>query len=94
MFAWHLTADMAEYFFEVCNEVGAKTEAERTEVLMMMARLGMVKNLTKTPLSKEDYIKHLSKNFDVGVVNSNGSIESIKFDDQPKEDNPNGTNPE
>ncbi len=84
MLAWTLTADNAVLFYELCQELKAETEAQRVQILMEMARLGKVKNLAKTTMTKEDYLKHLSKNFKVAEIKNNGSIAPYS-DDQPKD---------
>lgn len=65
MFAFTLTTDQAEMFFELCQELNAVTEQERYEVLQAMAQCGQVTTVVQTPKTKEDYIKHLAKNFKV-----------------------------
>jgi len=85
MLAWTLTAENAALFFELCQELKADTEIKRVQILKEMARLGKVKNLTKTPMTKEKYLKYLSKNFKVAVIKNNGSIAPYS-DDRPKED--------
>jgi len=85
MRAWTLTAENAELFFELCQELKADTEVKIVQILREMARLGKVKNLTKTPMTKEKYLEHLGKNFKVAVIKNNGSIAPYS-DDRPKED--------
>ncbi len=90
MLAWALTAENAQLFFELCEEMKANTEEKRIRILMEMARLGKVQNLTKTTMTKEKYIEHLSKNFKVAEIKNNGDIGPIMPDSQPKENNSNG----
>ena len=68
MHAFTLTAENAELFFEVCHELKANTEEERVKILIAMAKMGKVENVCKTPMSKDEYIKHLSKNFKCAIV--------------------------
>lgn len=93
MRAFRLTAENAELFFEICQSVHANTEEERLQVLDAMVQLGRVEQITDTPKTKEEYIKHLAKNFKVGVVEYKGSIGfSPTKSDDPKGDTSNGTN--
>ena len=63
MLAFSMNADNAMLFFEVCQELKAETEEERLAILGAMVKLGKIKSITQTKLSKEDYIKHLSEKF-------------------------------
>ncbi len=65
MLAFSLRAEQAELFFTLCGLLDAKTENERTQVLVQMAKLGCVQNIVATKKSKEEYIDHLAKNFKV-----------------------------
>lgn len=76
MFAFRLTAENALLFFEICQEIHADTEAQRISVLNAMVKLGKVDQVTQTTKTKEEYIKHLSKHFKLGIVQDNGSISS------------------
>ncbi len=86
MLAWTLTAENAQLFFELCEELKADNEIKRVQILREMARLGKIKGLTKTPMTKEQYMKHLSKNFKVMEIKTNDSIGTVMPDDQSKED--------
>ncbi len=74
MLAFMLTAENAQLFFEICQEVNAQTEEERTAVLVHMARLGCVKNVIETKQTKEEYVKHLAKNFKVLMLEDNKNV--------------------
>lgn len=63
MLAFRLTLAQVEMFFHLCHELNAVTEAERVAVLEMMAGEGDVEGITKTSMSKEEYIKHLASKF-------------------------------
>ncbi len=65
MLAFRLTPEQAEVFFEVCGLMNAKTEEERTAVLVQMARMGDVASVVETKKTKEEYIQHLAKHFKV-----------------------------
>ncbi len=65
MLAFSLSADQAEVFFTLRGLLDAKTEDERTDVLLCMTKLGRVHNIVSTKKSKEEYIDHLAKNFKV-----------------------------
>lgn len=65
MLAFHLTAEQAELFSKVCEMRDAKTEQERTEVLIQMARHGDITNVVETKKTKDEYVNHLAKNFKV-----------------------------
>lgn len=75
MYAFTLTAENAELFFEVCHELKANTEIERIRILEAMAKLGKVNNIVKTKLNKQEYIKHLSKHFKCAIVKSNNDAQ-------------------
>lgn len=60
-----MTADSATLFFEICQELNADTEEQRIAILEAMAELGRVKTVVETPKTKEEYIEHLAKHFNV-----------------------------
>ena len=88
MQAFRLTAANAELFFEVCHELKADTEEMRLQILGAMVQLGRVESIVETPKTKEEYIKHLSKHFNVGVVEQTQDSIGFKLasDDQSKGD--------
>jgi len=62
-------------FFELCQELNAKTETERLKIMKAMIERGEVKSVTETNLSKEEYMKHLSEKFgNVMNISSKGEI--------------------
>lgn len=65
MLAFTLTLDQTILFYEICQEINAVTEDQRMAVLNEMAKCGQVKSIVSTPKTKEEYIKHLAKNFKV-----------------------------
>jgi inorganic pyrophosphatase len=65
MLAFHLTAEKALLFFEICGELKADTEEKKVAILEAMAELGQIQNIVQTPKTKEEYIQHLSKHFKV-----------------------------
>jgi hypothetical protein len=65
MKAFYLTADNALIFWELCHELNLKTEAERLQLMEHMSKIGLVENIVESPKTKEEYVKHLSKNFKV-----------------------------
>lgn len=71
MLAFHLTADQAELFFQLCEMRDAKTEEGRTEILTQMARHGEVTNVVQTAKTKDEYVQHLAKNFKVAKLEKN-----------------------
>lgn len=92
MRAFRLTVDNALLFFDLCQELNLKTEAERLLLMDEMIRFGKVEQVTETNKTKEEYVKHLAKCFKVMQVESNGSIGYRMPDDRPKGDTPNGSN--
>ena len=76
MYAFTLTAENAELFFDICHELKADTEEERIKILEAMAKLGKINNIVKTSMSKEEYIKHLSKHFTCAIVKSDKTTPS------------------
>ena len=75
MKAFRMTADQAEMFFSICQEMNWNTEEQRAAVLEAMAQLGQVESVVQTSLTKEAYIKHLADKF--GSVVNITSKESI-----------------
>lgn len=74
MLAFTLTAENAALFFEICHEIGADTEQKRILVLQEMAKLGHVQNIVETPKSKDEYLKHLAKNFKVLKIGESNDL--------------------
>lgn len=68
--AFVMSARSAELFFEVCHELKAETEEERVEILTVMGRLGLLQNIVQTEKTKEEYIAHLRKHFNVADLTS------------------------
>ena len=52
-------------FYRRCMERKAMIELEKHNILMEMVHEGLIKNVVVTKKSKEEYIKHLSKHFNV-----------------------------
>lgn len=63
--AWTMTADTAMEFFKRCMQTGAKTEKEKVEILIDLAREGQMTNVVVTGKSREDYIKEKAKHFKI-----------------------------
>ena len=63
MRAYHLTADEAMLFFEICHELKAETEEQRMVILNAMASHGKVGFVVDTPKTKDEYVKHLADKF-------------------------------
>ena len=70
MLAFTFTAEQAELFFSVCHELKADTEEQRLQIISAMAKLGKVKNIVSTKMTKDEYIKHLAKNFTCAIIKS------------------------
>ena len=86
MQAFRLSLDNAVLFFEMCEEFHADTEDKRVELLGLFVQYGLVDQITETPKTKEEYIAHLNKHFNVADA-TNGSIGFLPItDDQPKRD--------
>lgn len=65
MLAFHLTPQAAVLFFEICEEFNADTEEKRLQIMQALAEYGLIDNIVQTPQTKEEYMKHLAKNFKV-----------------------------
>lgn len=78
MFAFTLTAENAQLFFELCHELQANTEEERVIILEYMAKQGLVNNIVKTSQTKDEYIKHLSKHFKCAIVSESSDAQHTK----------------
>lgn len=61
MLAFEFTVDTALIFWQRVKERGADTVEEREEILLEMAREGLVTRVTKTNRTKEEYIKDLAR---------------------------------
>jgi hypothetical protein len=79
MLAFTLTIENTILFYEICKELNVTTEQEKIQILNAMAKFGKIQNICKTELSKEDYIKHLNKNFKCAIVRN------VRDDAQHKE---------
>lgn len=66
---WQMSSSIAVEFFKLCIECKATTEEEKTKVLIEMAKKGMLQRVWATKKSKEDAIKHLSKDHKVLRIN-------------------------
>lgn len=73
MQAFRLSLENAMLFFDVCNELKADTEEKRLKVMGAMVQLGKVEQVTQTPKTKEEYIKHLQKHFKTCAIFPNTS---------------------
>lgn len=85
MRAFRLTLDNAVLFWELCQIFKAETEEQRLYIMDCMIREGRVEQVTDTPKTKEEYVQHLAKHFNVAQIVSNGDIKPIMLDSQPKE---------
>ena len=68
MQAFRLSLENAMLFFEVCNELKADTEEKRLKVMNALVQLGKVDQITQTPKTKAEYIKHLQKHFNTCAI--------------------------
>ena len=78
MQAFRLTADNALLFFELCHELKADTEESRLWLMGEMIKAGKVEQVTQTPKTKEEYIKHLSKHFNCARIVRNDPAQQEK----------------
>lgn len=68
MKAYRLNIDQVEIFFQICHELNATSEESRTLILEVMAEKGLVDGITQTSMTKDEYVKHLSKHFTCAIV--------------------------
>ena len=94
MRAFTLSLENTIIFWELCKELKAETEEERTAILDAVAELGAVKSIVSSSKTKEEYKQHLAKQFNAVELQSDGSIKAIILDDQPKGDSNGGTTDE
>jgi hypothetical protein len=79
MRAFRLTLDNALLFYEMCLELKADTEEKRLAIMDAMVQFGKVEQVTDTPKTKEEYIKHLSKHFKCAIVHSTDDAQQEKY---------------
>lgn len=60
-----MTADTAMEFFRRCHERGAKTEQERVDILIELAREGQMTNVVVTNKTRDEYIEDKAKHFKI-----------------------------
>lgn len=84
MRAFRLSLDNALLFYELCHDLKADTEEKRLVIMNELVQLGKVEQITDTPKTKEEYIKHLSQHFSVLNVEPKGSMGSVTSHDLPK----------
>lgn len=65
MYSFEMDLGIAIEFYRRAKEANANTEEERTAILFDMAEEGLIKRVMQTQRTKEQYIKDLSKNFEV-----------------------------
>jgi len=63
MLAFMMSVEQLELFYQICEAVGAVTEEQKVFVAMEMAQHGHINSVVKTKMDKEEYVKHLAKNF-------------------------------
>ena len=65
MFSFHMDVDTACEFYRRAGEAKADTEEARTKILIQMVEEGLIKTVTQTNRTKEQYVADLAKNFEV-----------------------------
>ncbi len=69
LFAFTMDIETAMLFYQRADAAGAKTEEERSKLLMQMVEEGLIKNVVATQRTEEQYLADLQKNFNVLDVN-------------------------
>lgn len=65
MLSFEMTLEVAVEFYRRKAALGAVTEEECTAVLLEMSREGLIKRITATNRTKEQYVSDLQKHYDV-----------------------------
>lgn len=65
MLAFMMTAEIAAEFYRRAHVAKANTEKERYEILVQMAKEGLMLGITQTNRTEEEYVADLQKNFGV-----------------------------
>lgn len=63
MRAFRLNLAQAEIFYTLCHELNADTEEKRLQIMDVLATLGQVEGITESSMSKDEYVKHIAKQF-------------------------------
>jgi len=58
---WQMSCAKAIEFFEICEAREAVTEEEKIKILVEMGKQGKLQRVWATKKSKEEFIKHLSR---------------------------------
>jgi hypothetical protein len=83
MRAFRLSLENALLFYEICKDLNIETEEERLQILDIFVQSGKVDQVTDTPKTKEEYLTHLRKHFDVkDMTDAIGSSDASKGDTQ------------
>lgn len=60
--------DAALRFYQACMELGAKTERERTEILLDFAKNGEIRRMQQTNRTKAQLIEDWSEHYNVKEI--------------------------
>lgn len=69
LFAFTLDSESLDEFFRRVDEYKAESKEDKDAILIQMVQEGIIKDVTVTERSKEQYVKDLSKNFKILQVN-------------------------
>ncbi len=65
LYAFQMDVATAQEFYRRCEEYKADTEKERHAILVQMVHEGLIKGVTATERTKEEYVQDLKRNFSV-----------------------------
>lgn len=60
-----MSSDVAMQFYELCAELKLTTEEERKQLLIVMAKEGLIDSVVETGRNKEQIIKDYTKHYKV-----------------------------
>lgn len=65
LYAFQMDVETAQEFYRRCEQYEAETEKERHAILIQMAHEGLIRGVTATERTKEEYVADLKKNFNI-----------------------------
>lgn len=65
LYAFQMNVETAMEFYRRVEQYEANTEKERHAILIQMVQEGLIKGVTATERTKQEYVSDLKKNFNV-----------------------------
>lgn len=80
MFAFEMNEELLEEFYRRAKALGAQTEEQKTHILLQMVQEGLIKNALSTNATKEEFVKAVSKHFNVTNIGETTDESKTKGD--------------